>query len=74
MPTSKNVTSDIPRLAFAPGLEATQGARVQLPAYVTVSFSSKKEYEDDSEGWTTVKRGGRRNKVRHVRQTEYYMY
>lgn len=65
---------DFPRVAFAPGLEATQAPGVNLPPYVMVSAGSKKVYEDDSEGWTTVKRGGRRNKPRYARQTEYYMY
>ncbi len=63
----------IPRLAFPPGLEATQGPNAVTKAYVTISFSSKREYADDSEGWTVVKRAGGKRKKNH-RATEYYMY
>ncbi len=72
---SKNVTADCPRIPFAPGLEATQGRNGPPMNYAPVSFGSKREYEDDSEGWTTVtkgkKRGGRR---KTYVQSEYYMY
>lgn len=67
-------TTDFPRLAFAPGLEATQAPGANPPMYVMVSAGSKKLHEDDSEGWTTVKKGPRRSKPRYARQTEYYMY
>jgi hypothetical protein len=69
---SKNVTADCPRIPYAAGLEATQGSAVPM-TYSTVSFTSKRQYADDSEGWTTVKRVGKR-KQRHVHATEYYMY
>lgn len=65
---------DFPRVAFAPGLEATQAPGSNPPTYVMVTAGSKKVHDDDSEGWTTVKKGGRRNKPRYARQTEYYMY
>jgi hypothetical protein len=74
--TSKNVSADCPRIPFAPGLEATQrwDAPPRKP-YTPVSFGSKREYEDDSEGWTAVtkgkKHGGRR---KAYAAAEYYMY
>ena len=69
---SKNVNVDCPRIPYAPGLEATQGSHIPLN-YASVSFASKREYADESDGWTTVKRGNKR-KQRHVHSTEYYMY
>ncbi len=74
MPTSTPTSSNmIPRLAFPPGLEATQGPDAVNKAYVPISFSSKREYADDSEGWTQVKRAGGKRK-KHQRGNEYYMY
>ena len=75
---SKNVTADCPRIPFAPGMELTQGRTVKHGAYCPVSFGSKREYEDDSEGWTTVKKVGKR-KRRTVRSdaylaAEHYLY
>ena len=72
---SKNVTADCPRIPFAPGMELTQGRTGPPMNYATVSFGSKREYEDDSEGWTTVTKGkkrGGRGKV--YAKAEYYMY
>lgn len=69
---SKNVTADCPRIAYAPGLEATQGRGASL-SYTPVSFTSKREYADDTEGWTTVKRQQKRKKY-NAHATEYYMY
>jgi hypothetical protein len=69
---SKNVNVDCPRIPYAPGLEATQGSHIPM-TYATVSFTSKREYADETDGWTTVKRGGKRKQSR-IPTTEYYMY
>jgi hypothetical protein len=42
-----------PRLAFLPGLEATQGPNAHPAPYRTVFFGATHEYAED-EGWTTV--------------------
>lgn len=73
---SKNVTADCPRIPFPPGLEETQGRHANPPPYAPVSFGSKRTYDDDSEGWTTVTKGNKRGRRRTTAYTvtEYYMY
>jgi hypothetical protein len=72
---SKNVTEDCPRIPFAPGMDATQGRGGPVMNYAPVSFGSKREYEDDSEGWTTVSKSKKRaGRGKAYAKPEYYMY